>query len=85
VDPKKPQRVAASLGEQFVPAGEATHRRSLMLTHRQVHAVVGMGPSAWHRDADALVARVAALPEPLVVTASVRLARYHPAGPARPG
>jgi 23S rRNA (guanine745-N1)-methyltransferase len=78
VDPDKAERVAGSLAEHFHLAAETTHRRALRLTHREVHILVGMGPSAWHLDPVQLAVRVGTLPEPVTVTASVRLGTYRP-------
>jgi 23S rRNA (guanine745-N1)-methyltransferase len=44
-----------------------------------VRALVEMGPSAAHLDPAALAGAVAALPDPLPVTAAVNLTRYTPA------
>jgi 23S rRNA (guanine745-N1)-methyltransferase len=84
VDAEKPGRVAASLSAWFVPVAEQRLERSLRLTHAEVRALVGMGPSAWHTDPAALTARIAALPTPTVVTASVHLRRFSPRHPRRP-
>ncbi|HEU4421394.1 MAG TPA: methyltransferase domain-containing protein [Pilimelia sp.] len=78
VDPEKPARTAASLGDWFEPAGEGTHRRTLWLNRRQVRTVAGMGPSAWHREPAVLAERIARLPEPVAVTAAFRLTAYRP-------
>ncbi|WP_242343694.1 putative RNA methyltransferase [Anaeromyxobacter terrae] len=78
VDPEKADRVEASLGERFVLAGETHAARVLTLGHAEVRTLVGMGPSAWHADAGALAARIAALPEPVRVTAAVRVGTYRP-------
>jgi 23S rRNA (guanine745-N1)-methyltransferase len=78
VDPDKADRVAGSLAEHFEPATQTAHRWTLELTRQDVHTLVGMGPSAWHTDPTRLAARVGALPEPVAVTAAVRLAVYHP-------
>jgi 23S rRNA (guanine745-N1)-methyltransferase len=80
VDPSKEDRVAAELGTHFVPAGHRVLRQRMYLTHREVATLVGMGPSARHTDAGELAARIATLPEPVQVTAGVRLARYRPRG-----
>jgi 23S rRNA (guanine745-N1)-methyltransferase len=78
VDPDKAERIAGSLAERFHLAAETTHRRGLRLTHREVRILVGMGPSARHLDPVQLAARVGALPEPITVTASIRLGTYRP-------
>jgi 23S rRNA (guanine745-N1)-methyltransferase len=76
VDPDKAQRVADSLGGSFTATGAATHRRTMTLTHAEVHTLVGMGPSAWHADPDRLLAGVAALPPTVTVTAAVDLTTW---------
>jgi 23S rRNA (guanine745-N1)-methyltransferase len=81
VDPAKSDRVAASLAGHFEPVGGDPLRWRVRLTRREVSTLVGMGPSAWHTGPDRLAVRVAALSEPVEVTASVELTVYRP----RPG
>ena len=76
VDDRKPERLAATLGPYLEPAGGSEHTFPLLLDHASVRTVVGMGPSAWHTDQDALTGRIAALPDPVPVTASVTLSRF---------
>jgi 23S rRNA (guanine745-N1)-methyltransferase len=76
VDPSKEDRLAAGLAGWFTQVSSTVLRRRLSLDHTAIRALVGMGPSAWHVDAGELAARVAALPVPLGVTASVRLGIY---------
>ena len=76
VDPSKEDRLAAGLATWFTPVSSTVLRRRLSLDHAAIRTLVGMGPSAWHVDPDELAARVAALPVPLGVTASVRLGGY---------
>jgi 23S rRNA (guanine745-N1)-methyltransferase len=78
VDATKEDRVAASLTGWFDQAGGELLEHGLRLTHAQVAILVRMGPSARHADAGALADRIAALPEPVAVTASVQLRRYTP-------
>jgi 23S rRNA (guanine745-N1)-methyltransferase len=80
VDPSKEDRLAAGLAPWLTPVSSTALRRRLSLDHAAVQALVGMGPSAWHVDAADLAARVAALPVPLKVTASVRIGGYAPGG-----
>ncbi|TDV45406.1 putative RNA methyltransferase [Actinophytocola oryzae] len=75
VDADKAARVSASL-PGFVVSGEERCEFGMSLTHGQVLALVGMGPSAWHVDGDVLAERVSALPQPVRVTASVTVTRY---------
>jgi 23S rRNA (guanine745-N1)-methyltransferase len=70
VDPRKAERVADTLGERFTPAGTWPLELAMSLTHAEIAALVAMGPSAWHTEAGALRARIAALAEPVRVTAA---------------
>lgn len=81
VDAEKPGRVAAALSPWFVQAGQQRLDRVLRLSHAEVRTLVGMGPSAWHADPEVLAARIAALPDPVTVTASVHLRSFAPADP----
>jgi 23S rRNA (guanine745-N1)-methyltransferase len=76
VDPEKDSRLAATLGSRFAEIAAGRHDRLLRLRHSEVQALVAMGPSARHVDAPALSERIAALPEAVPVTASVRVACY---------
>jgi 23S rRNA (guanine745-N1)-methyltransferase len=78
VDPEKAGRVAGSLGEHFALVRKAHETRELALTHAEVRTLVAMGPSAWHADPGALAERIAALPEPVQVTAAVHVETYRP-------
>ncbi|HEX6969768.1 MAG TPA: 23S rRNA methyltransferase [Micromonosporaceae bacterium] len=78
VDPAKAERVAGSLGRHFEPVGESAHRRRLSLRRTEVRTLVRMGPSAWHAEPVRLAERLAALSEPISVTASVLLTAYRP-------
>jgi 23S rRNA (guanine745-N1)-methyltransferase len=77
VDPEKEERVAARLAG-FAPGAGAVAAAPLALRHAEVETLVGMGPSAWHTEPDALAAAVAELPEPVPVTLSVRVTTYRP-------
>jgi 23S rRNA (guanine745-N1)-methyltransferase len=76
VDPNKDEAVAASLGDGFLRVGQERREVSLHLSHQEVAALVGMGPSAWHVNAEKLEARIGALPECVLVTASVQVSSY---------
>ena len=73
VDPGKAARLQASLS----PHLEAVRRRHvefpITLDHAGVRALVAMGPSAHHVGGDDVERRLARLPEPLHVTASVNV------------
>jgi 23S rRNA (guanine745-N1)-methyltransferase len=84
VDPAKEDRVAAGLSPWFAEVSTEVHERTLRLDRREVSTLIGMGPSAWHTDPATLADRIAALPEPVPVTASVRLSRYRGVAAARP-
>ncbi|GIF70517.1 putative RNA methyltransferase [Asanoa siamensis] len=73
VDPAKEERLAASLDTHFTLVRRQSLRHTMRLDHAEVATVVGMGPSAWHRDAAAID-----LPTPVEVTAAVRLDQYRP-------
>lgn len=78
VDGRKEERLAAALEPHLVPLPAEGERLAFTarFSRAEVAAVVGMGPSAWHSDPDALAARIAELPEPVEVTVSVRLSVF---------
>jgi 23S rRNA (guanine745-N1)-methyltransferase len=80
VDPDKERRLDVSLGRWFRVRQSDEYARPLALAHAAVRRLVGMGPSARHLPATLLAERIAALPEPVSVTASVRLTVYAPGG-----
>ena len=75
VAPDKAARVSAAL-PGFVASTQDVCEFVMSLGHGEVAALVGMGPSAWHVAAAALGERVAALPAPVRVTASVSVTTY---------
>ena len=81
VDAAKADRLAGSLDPWFRPAGGARLSRTLSLSREQVADLVAMGPSAHHADPEALAAAIATLPEPVPVTAGVRITRWQPVTP----
>jgi 23S rRNA (guanine745-N1)-methyltransferase len=70
VDARKADRVADAMGDRFTPAGTWPLEIPLRLTRARLVSLVGMGPSAWHTDPETLRVRIAALPEPIEVTAA---------------
>ena len=78
VDPQKTERLAATLGPHFEPARTRTMEWTMSLSHEAIESLAAMGPSAFHTDRAALAARVAGLPSPASVTASVVVAGYRP-------
>jgi 23S rRNA (guanine745-N1)-methyltransferase len=83
VDPAKEQRLAAALGHWFTQAGEESVCWTLRLSREAAAAAVRMGPSAWHTDPRAVDAALAELPEPVPVSAAVRISAWRPR-PAEP-
>jgi 23S rRNA (guanine745-N1)-methyltransferase len=77
VDETKEQRVDDALGEWFVSGGSELVEHELSLAHAEVADVVAMGPSARHVGPD-IASAIAALPEPVDVTASVTVSTYVP-------
>ncbi|MFI1911701.1 putative RNA methyltransferase [Nocardia sp. NPDC020380] len=77
VDAAKQDRLAESLGERFEAVEQVAVEYSMSLTHADIANVAGMGPSA-HHAAQERADRIAALPDPLPVTASVTVAVYRP-------
>ena len=75
-----PEDKAGRLDEQLASRFGLTERRSvehpMFLNREEAAQLVRMGPSAWHVDERAIEERLAALPDPLTVTASVTLSRY---------
>jgi 23S rRNA (guanine745-N1)-methyltransferase len=78
VDEDKPHRLRAALEERFVPVQSRDVRWTMRLSRSAVRALVQMGPSARHITADATVAGVDALDEPVQVTGAVTVSTYRP-------
>lgn len=72
----KEEAIAASLGDYFLRVDEQQCDNLLQLSHAEVRALVGMGPSAWHVDPDKLSDAIEGLPETVRVTASVQVSSY---------
>lgn len=79
VDRRKQDRLREQLGPHFTEAGRHPVELALELPQHTVTDLVAMGPSAWHTDRDTMQRRVAALPDPVAVTASVVVSLHHPA------
>lgn len=73
VDPRKPERVADTIGERFRPAGTWPLELPMRLTHDETAALVAMGPSAWHTEPRTLRKRIVALGEPVGATAAFEI------------
>jgi 23S rRNA (guanine745-N1)-methyltransferase len=78
VDPDKEARLAGTLGPALRPVATAAHRERLRLDRAAVRTLVGMGPHARHVGGDELDRRLAALPDPVRVTVSVRVGTWVP-------
>jgi 23S rRNA (guanine745-N1)-methyltransferase len=76
VDEHKPRRLARALEGHLVLEAAEIHRHPLTLDHDGVAALVAMGPSAHHVDADRVRDDIAALPSPVRTSVAVRVARY---------
>lgn len=78
VDPDKDARLGEQLSAHFEPSGARTVEWRMALGHDDIGHLVRMGPSARHTDDDVLARRIAALPDPCGVTASVTVSTHHP-------
>ena len=76
VDPAKQERLERTLGSPLQRLRSAELEFPMELDHAAVSALVGMGPSARHADAGVLHQRIAALPEPVTVTASIAVSTW---------
>jgi 23S rRNA (guanine745-N1)-methyltransferase len=76
VDPGKQRRLDDTLGVVLGPADTRRIEYPMRLDHAAATAAVLMGPSARHLDPVVLAGRVAALPEPVEVTASATVSVY---------
>jgi 23S rRNA (guanine745-N1)-methyltransferase len=76
VDERKQERLDAKLDPHLELERRADRDWSLALGPVDIRNAVAMGPSARHVDEGELDARIAALPEPLGVTASVTISVY---------
>ncbi|MGW4793596.1 putative RNA methyltransferase [Nonomuraea sp. MG754425] len=91
VDEEKERRVARSL-DGFTETGRRSIDFEMELDHDDIAEVVGMGPSAWHNQANTLNERIAAFvsrsvmkrQQKVVTRAAFHLSIYEPAQPTRP-
>ena len=72
----KEDRLDAQLGSHFTLAGRRTIERAMFLSRHEAAQLVRMGPSAWHVDEQSVAERLAVLPDPVSVTASVTLSSF---------
>ncbi|MEU7003757.1 putative RNA methyltransferase [Nonomuraea sp. NPDC046570] len=75
VDEDKERRVAESLRD-FAEIERRAVEFEMMLTHDQITEVVGMGPSAWHSDAQQQATRIAKFPRQTLAKASFHLSIF---------
>jgi 23S rRNA (guanine745-N1)-methyltransferase len=76
VDERKQERLDDQLGPFLSAESARPFARVMRLGHADIEALVAMGPSARHTDPYALHERIAALPDPMPVTASVTISVY---------
>jgi 23S rRNA (guanine745-N1)-methyltransferase len=72
----KEDRLDAQLTSHFELVERHAVEHAMFLTRDEAAQLVRMGPSAWHVDELSVAERLAALPDPLTVTASMTLSRY---------
>jgi 23S rRNA (guanine745-N1)-methyltransferase len=72
----KEDRLDEQLSSHFTLAARRTIEHAMFLTRDECAQIVRMGPSAWHVDEQSVAERLALLPDPLTVTASMTLSRY---------
>ena len=72
----KADRLDEQLSSHFSVSERRTVEHAMFLNREEAAQLVRMGPSAWHVDEQTIAERLALLPDPLTVTASVTLSRY---------
>ncbi|WP_216901891.1 methyltransferase domain-containing protein [Nocardia alni] len=75
VDATKQDRLAETLSGHFTELDHTLIEYPMSLTHADISNVVAMGPSA-HHAADTRATRIAPLPDPMPITASVTISTY---------
>ncbi|MFI8569706.1 methyltransferase domain-containing protein [Rhodococcus sp. NPDC078407] len=76
VEENKTRRLGESLSGQFEPVAELPLEYSVTLSHNDIEALVGMGPSTRHGDPEARAAALTQLPDAITVTVSVIVSTY---------
>jgi 23S rRNA (guanine745-N1)-methyltransferase len=79
IDPSKDLRISRALDPFFHLLDTRLCRWEMVLQHKELAALVLMGPSARHIEASTLLRRIAELDSPLRVTGAVNLHVYEPA------
>jgi 23S rRNA (guanine745-N1)-methyltransferase len=72
----KSDRLDEQLGSHFALRERRSVEHAMFLNREEAAQLVRMGPSAWHVDEHTVAERLALLPDPLTVTASMTLSRY---------
>jgi 23S rRNA (guanine745-N1)-methyltransferase len=72
----KSDRLDEQLAGHFALDERRNVEHAMFLTREEAAQLVRMGPSAWHVDEQSVAERLALLPDPLTVTASMTLSRY---------
>jgi 23S rRNA (guanine745-N1)-methyltransferase len=78
VDPRKDERLAASLAGGFALQARERCDWTMTLGREDALALAAMGPSAFHAPAGDLAARAATLPETIAVAGAVTVSVYGP-------
>ncbi|RDI35962.1 23S rRNA m(1)G-748 methyltransferase [Rhodococcus sp. AG1013] len=76
VDDRKVERLGETVAGRFERVHRTPVETRMMLSHRDLENLVGMGPSARHLTAERRTEAIAALPQPFPVTASVVVSTY---------
>jgi 23S rRNA (guanine745-N1)-methyltransferase len=76
IEPEKQDRIEAAIAPYCQLCSEDDWEFTMSLSHNDVEAVVGMGPSSWHTSPRQLRDRVRMLDEPVQVTASVIVSTF---------
>jgi 23S rRNA (guanine745-N1)-methyltransferase len=72
----KEDRLDEQLSSHLTLEARRAIEHAMFLTRDECAQIVRMGPSAWHVDEQSVAERLALLPDPLTVTASMTLSRY---------
>jgi 23S rRNA (guanine745-N1)-methyltransferase len=78
VDPRKDERLARTLNPYFDLTEQRPYEATVLLSHRDIAAIVAMGPSARHADPGVRADQIRELPAALPTTVSVTLSIFRP-------
>ncbi len=76
VDDRKVERLGETVAGRFDRLDRTPVEVRMLLSHRDIENLVGMGPSARHLTPERRAEAIAVLPEPFAVTASVVVSTY---------